>query len=133
MLEVGNTTSTAIAAGGNIPFTSVLYNTNNKTTFDSTNNALIINRPGIYNVGGSFIFAPTDEGTASITMFVNGVAVPTAISTFTATAGNIYTFTIPSKYIRTIKANTGSTVSITFVSSVAGTLSSANAFVYKVC
>ena len=63
-------------------------------------------------------------------MYVNGSASPTAISTFTAVAGNTYTFTIPSKYVRTVPSINGSTVPITFVVNAAGTLSSANAFVY---
>lgn len=130
MLEVGNTTSTALTAGAKIPFTTVFFNTNNRTSFDSTNNALVIRRRGLYKVGGSFVFTPTAAGTVTIQMFTNGNAQPTAVSTFTAVAGNTYTFTIPSKYIRTVSSSTGSTVPITFTVSAAGTLTSANAFVY---
>ena len=132
MLEVGNTTSTAVAANGKIPFTTVFFNTNNKTSFDSVNNSLNIRRPGIYNVGGSFVFTPTAAGTVSISMQVSGATSPTAVATFTADAGSTYTFNIPSKYIRTVASTAGS-VPITFVASAAGTLTSANAFVYKVC
>lgn len=130
MLEVGNTTATALTAGAKIPFTTVFFNTNNRTSFDSTNNALVIRRRGIYKVGGSFVFTPTAAGTVSIAMYVNGSASPTAVSTFTATAGNTYTFTIPSKYIRTVPSTSGNTVPITFVVSADGTLDSANAFVF---
>lgn len=130
MLEVGNTTATALTAGAKIPFSTVFFNTNNRTSFDSANNALVIRRRGIYKAGGSFVFTPTDAGEVSITMYVNGSAEPTAISTFTAVAGNTYTFTIPSKYIRTICSRCGNTVPITFVVSAAGTLISANAFVF---
>lgn len=130
MLEVGNTTAIALTANAKIPFTTVFFNTNNRTAFDSANNALVIKRRGIYKAGGSFVFTPTDAGEVSITMYVNGSAEPTAVSTFTAVAGNTYTFTIPSKYIRTICSGCGNTVPITFVVSAAGTLISANAFVY---
>lgn len=132
MLEVGNTSSTAIAAGGKIPFTTVFFDTNNKAFFDSANNSLNIRRPGIYNVGGSFVFTPTAAGPVTISMLVNGTASPTALATFTAVAGSTYTFNIPSRYIRTV-ASSGGSVPITFVASAAGTLTSANAFVYKVC
>lgn len=130
MLEVGNTTETALAANAKIPFTTVFFNTNNRTAFDSTNNALVIKRRGIYKAGGSFVFTPTAAGLVTISMFVNGSAVPTAVSSFTAVAGNTYTFTIPSKYIRTVSSNCGNTVPITFVVNADGTLNSANAFVF---
>lgn len=130
MLEVGNTTSTTLTAGATIPFTTVFFNTNNRTSFNSSTNALTIRRRGIYKAGGSFVFAPTAAGTVTIQMYVNGSSQPTAVSTFTAVAGNTYTFTIPSKYIRIVQSNSGSTVPITFTVSAAGTLTSANAFVY---
>lgn len=130
MLEVGNTTSTALTAGATIPFTTVFFNTNNRTAFNSSTNALTIKRRGIYKAGGSFVFTPTAAGTVTIQMYVNGTAQPTAVSTFTAVAGNTYTFTIPSKYIRVIPSGTSSTVPITFTVSADGTLTSANAFVY---
>lgn len=130
MLEVGNTTETALAANAKIPFTTVFFNTNNRTAFDSTNNALVIKRRGIYKAGGSFVFTPTAAGLVTISMFVNGSDVPTAVSSFTAVAGNTYTFTIPSKYIRTVSSNCGNTVPITFVVNADGTLNSANAFVF---
>jgi hypothetical protein len=130
MLEVGNTTATALTAGAKIPFTTVFFNTNSRTSFDSANNALLIKKRGVYKAGGNFVFTPTAAGVVSIAMYVNGSSVPTAISSFTATAGSAYTFTIPSKYIRTVPSTTGSTVPITFVVSGAGTLASANAFVY---
>lgn len=130
MLEVSNTTSTDLTSGAKIPFTNVLFNTNDRTSFDSANNALVIRKAGIYKVGGSFIFAPTEAGLTTISMFVNGEAVPTATSSFTAIAGSTYTFTIPSKYIKTVPSTTNSTVPITFVVNGAGTLSSANAYVF---
>lgn len=130
MLEVGNTTETALVANAKIPFTTVFFNTNNRIAFDSTNNALVIKRRGIYKAGGSFVFTPTAAGLVTISMFVNGSDVPTAVSSFTAVAGNTYTFTIPSKYIRTVSSNCGNTVPITFVVNADGTLNSANAFVF---
>ena len=130
MLEVGNTSTTALTANDKIPFKTVFFNTNNRTSFDSANNALVIKRRGIYKVGGSFVFTATNAGNVSISMYVNGVAKPTAVSTFTAIAGSTYTFTIPSKYIKAIPSVSGSTISITFVVSADGTLDSANAYVY---
>ena len=130
MLEVGNTTATALTAGAKIPFTTVFFNTNNRTSFDQANNAMLIKKRGVYKAGGSFVFTPTAAGIVSIAMYVNGSASPTAVSTFTATTGNTYTFTIPSKYIRTISSNCGNTVPITFVVNADGTLNSANAFVF---
>ena len=130
MLEVGNTTATVLAANEKIPFNTVFINTNNRTSFDQANNAMLIKKRGVYKAGGSFVFTPTAAGLASIAMYVNGSAVPTAVASFTAVAGNTYTFTIPSKYIRTVPSGVGNTVPITFVTSVDGTLVSANAFVY---
>ena len=130
MLEVGNTTAMVLAANEKIPFNTVFINTNNRTSFDQVNNAMLIKKRGVYKAGGSFVFTPTAAGLASIAMYVNGSAVPTAVASFTAVAGNTYTFTIPSKYIRTVPSGVGNTVPITFVTSVDGTLVSANAFVY---
>lgn len=132
MLEVGNTNEVALVAGSKIPFSTVFFNTNCKTAFDSANNSLNIRRPGIYNAGGSFVFTPTAAGPVTVQMFVNGVESPTALATFTAVAGSTYTFNIPSRYIRTA-ASTSGQVPITFTVSAAGTLEKANAFVYKVC
>ena len=130
MLEVGNTTATVLTANEKIPFNTVFINTNNRTSFDQANNAMLIKKRGVYKAGGSFVFTPTAAGLASIAMYVNGSAVPTAVASFTAVAGNTYTFTIPSKYIRTVPSGVGNTVPITFVVSADGTLDSANAYVY---
>lgn len=130
MLEVGNTTSTTLTANSVIPFTQVYLNTNNRTSFNSSSNALVIEKSGIYKVGGTFVFTPSVAGTANIYMYADGVAQPTAISSFTVANGQTYTFTIPSKYLNIINTRQVGTVPITFVVDTAGTLESANAFVY---
>lgn len=132
MLEVGNTaTSTTLTANSTIPFDKVFFNTNSRTSFNSTTNEMVIKKVGIYKVGGSFTFAPTTAGSVTVTMYVNGVAQPTAVSTIKTTAdAQTVTFVIPSKYLDIIPSNQNTTVPIKFVVSAAGVLSNANAFVY---
>lgn len=130
MLEVGNSTSVELQANQVIPFNTVFFNTNDRTFFDESKNALTIKKSGIYKVGGNFVFVPSANGIAKISMYVNGVEFPTAQSTQTVVSGNTYTFSIPSKYVKTIPYTNGSVVPITFVTNIGGTLNSANAYVY---
>jgi len=128
MLEVGNTTETQLTANQVIPFTTVSYDTNTDTHFDSTKNALTIDKSGYYVISGNFVFEPSGEGDASILLYVNGSEVPVSTATFTvgASAQKI-NFVIAPKVIKTIPTFADTSVPITFVVSTDGTLYNANA------
>lgn len=132
MIQVSNKTSTELIASATIPFNIVSQDTNNDTSYNSNTNSIEIQRGGYFNISGSFVFAPSASGDASIVMYVDGNSEPTAISTFTTTeADQKITFVIPSKIIRTISNRSNDTVPISFVTSVAGTLLSANVTVVR--
>lgn len=128
MLEVGNTTQVDLTANQVIPFTNVLYDTNNDSHFDSTSNAMMIDKSGYYIAKGNFTFAPTEAGDASVYLYINGSESPTVTATFTTSSANQkVSFVIPSKVIRTIPTFADTSVPVTFVVSTAGTLYNANA------
>ena len=127
MLEVGNNTETQLIASQAIPFTLVSYDTNLDSHFDSTKNALMIDRSGYYIISGNFTFAPTEEGDVSISLYVEGSEIPVSTATFTAGANEKYNFVISPKVIKTIPTFTDTSVPVTFIVSTAGTLYNANA------
>ena len=132
MLEVGTTTQVELTANQVIPFTTVLYDTNDDSHFDSTSNALTIDKSGYYTAKGIFTFAPTEAGDASVYLYINGSSSPTVTATFTTSAENQkVSFVIPSKVIRTIPTFADTSVPVTFVVSPAGTLYNANASLFR--
>lgn len=132
MLEIGNNTETELTIGQTVPFSTVYFDTNLDSHFESASNSMIIDKSGYYIVDGSFVFAPTVAGDASVYLYVNGEIEPSVTSTFTtAVANQKVTFTISDKVIKTIPTFSSSNVPIRFVVSVAGTLYNANALLTK--
>jgi len=129
MVEVGNNTSVSLTANQVIPFNTNTFDTNNRISFDQSTNSIVITKTGKYEVNGSFIFSPTNAGLVTITAYANGVAIPFDFSSFTATATDVYTFTLPQKLINVVTAQSGNVVRITFVTNAEGTLTNALASV----
>lgn len=127
MLQISNKTSTILTAGQVIPFNIVTPDTNNDASFDSVNNEILINRGGYYEICANIVFAPTTAGDSSIQMFVNEEEDPLATVTYTTSlATQKITFPISSRIIKTVTTQGNTDVSIKFITSVAGTLISAN-------
>lgn len=129
MVEVGNATSTNLTAGQTIPFTTNTLDTNDKIYFEQSTNSIVITKVGKYEVNGSFVFAPTDAGVASITAYANGIQIPFDIASVTSGANAVHTFTLPQKTINVIPSSSGNVVRVTFVTNVAGAMTNALASV----
>lgn len=129
MVEVANSTSTVLTAGQTIPFVVNTFDTNDKIHFEQSTNSIVITKVGKYEVNGSFVFAPTDAGVATITAYANGVQIPFDIASVTSGATAVHTFTLPQKIINVVQSSSGNVVRITFVTSVGGTLTNAVASV----
>lgn len=128
MLTVVNTTQTALTAGATIPPGNVKVKTNNDA---SLNGSVQIQRAGTFEVEAVFVFTPTAAGNVTAQMQANGVNVPGATATVTATAGGYITLPVMAT-VQTRQSATGATVPITWTINAAGTLQSATASVKRV-
>lgn len=124
MLQLINTTSSAVVAGGKIP-ASVDFNTNpNIVGYDPATNEIIFNQPGIYQVTATVVYTATAAGANTISAFssTSAAAVAGMISSFTTGAADeIATYTI-NKNVRIAPTYGGNRAQMNFVASGAGTV-----------
>ena len=72
MIQVYNNVNTAVTAGGTIPFSGSINRRGCTTLFDSPNTIQLEER-GTYYIMANFTYLPTEAGTVTISMVVNGV------------------------------------------------------------
>ena len=127
MIQAINTTSTALTAGQIIPLTQKIRK---GCTATLNSNAISLNAKGTYMVVVNADFTATAAGNAVLQLYDNGVAIPDAKSTATATAGGTVTqsfATLISVACPAIQNN------LTLTESIAGTLINASIIVTKIC
>lgn len=127
MLQAINTTSTALTAGQLIPLTQKLRKGCNATL---NSNTISLNDRGIYMVSVNADFTATAAGNTVLQLFNNGVAIPDAKSTVTATAGG----TVTQSFSTLIQVTCPAIMpNLTLTESAAGTLINASVVVTKIC
>lgn len=127
MLQAINTTNVALVANQLVPLTQKLRKGCNATL---SSNTIALNDKGIYMVSVNADFIATDAGDAVLQLFNNGVAIPEAKSTVTATAGG----TVTQSFTTLVQVNCPiTTTNLTLTESVAGTLINASVVVTRVC
>ena len=127
MLQAINTTNTSLVANQLIPLTQKIRK---GCTATLNSNTISLNAKGVYMVSVNVDFTATEAGNTTLQLFNNGVAIPDAKSTVTATAGG----TVTQSFTTLITVNSPAlTPNSTFTESVAGTLVNASVVVTKIC
>ncbi len=70
-----NATTTAFGTGSDVVAFDKVVNTNNDTTWDAVNNALIMREAGWYNTNCTVVLDGEDDGDAVLELLVNGDAL----------------------------------------------------------
>lgn len=122
MLQLINTISTPVVAGGKIP-ASVDFNTNqNMLGYDAATNEIIFREPGIYQVTAAIVYTPTAAGLNAIFAFssTNAAAVAGMTSSFEQSAATQTATYMITKNVR-IRPNAGGVhARMNFVAQAAG-------------
>lgn len=87
-------TPTGVSVDGVIPLGSLIRRYGCDIAMNG--NAINILSKGYYDVDASVTLTPTTAGTVTATLFLNGVAVPGATASATATAGSTVLLAFPS-------------------------------------
>lgn len=126
LIYVANNTSQAIAVGQNINFGSIVRRYGSNCMLSGGNVA--VEGQGYYDIDANVSFQAGAAGTATFTMYADGVAIPGAVATMTVASGSTYSVSIPA-IIRTFCCNASFiTVAVT---GVAGTVTNAAMAVRK--
>lgn len=88
-IYTANTTSNAISAGGTVPLGSVIRRYGNNCRLSG--NQIDLEGAGYYSVKGTVTLTGTVAGTAVVTLYKDGVAVPGAVASLTVAADTVYT------------------------------------------
>lgn len=124
MMQLINTASTAVTAGGTLP-ANLDFNSNETVLdFNSNTNEILFKQPGIYKVTANVVFEATAAGTNTISAYssTNGAAVPGLTSTVeTADATQTATYSLE-KDVRIAPSALGSYARMNLLSNVAGTM-----------
>lgn len=88
LIYASNTGSQSIAVGGNINFGSVVRKTGCNCYMSGGN--VIVRGEGYYKIDTNITFTAGASGTATIALYKDGIAIPGAVVSLTATADNIY-------------------------------------------
>lgn len=127
MLQAINTTTTSLVANQLIPLTQKIRK---GCTATLNSNTISLNAKGVYMVSVNADFTATEAGNTTLQLFNNGVAIPDAKSTVTATAGG----TVTQSFTTLITVNCPALMpNLTLTESVAGTLVNASVVVTKIC
>lgn len=127
MLQAINTTSTTLTAEQLIPLTQKIRK---GCTATLNSNTISLNCKGTYMVSVNADFTATAAGNTVLQLFNNGVAIPDAKSTVTATDGGTVTQSFTTLIQVTCPALTPN---LTLTESADGTLVNASVVVTKVC
>lgn len=134
MIQVYNNITTAVSAGGTIPFSGSINRRGCTTLFDSPS-TIKLEEIGSYYILANFTYIPTDAGTVTISMVINGVTSTINVSSsYASTAGSPINISIPA-IIRVNSSNNCPCVdnetTIRFIVNVAGNISNSNVVVTK--
>lgn len=133
MLEITNTATQTVAAGGTIEFTTATIRDRlGRIVYNTGTDAIVFNAPGIYRVEAIFNLADTSgtAANATIQMQANGAAVSGALAEVSVPA-NGFAQAVISKTFRVIPSAVGTRLAISFVSSTGATVNNAIADVFK--
>ena len=115
------TNATTVEADVNIPLT-VQYNTNGNTSYSSAADAILIKKPGFYDVEAQFVLTDVAAGDVSVQMFADGNPIPEAIATGTSSATtNFITLPLTDKF-RVVATSLPEHARLSFRTSVAATI-----------
>ena len=121
MISTVNSASTAVTAGSTVPLGSITRRFGNKKgcpcvpALDlSGNNSIIVRESGYYDIDITATFTVPTAGNVTLTVFVNGVAVPglTATTTVTTDSTQISTLNITAPDILVQCASVPATITI---------------------
>lgn len=127
MLQAINTTNTSLVANQLIPLTQKIRK---GCTATLNSNTISLNAKGTFMITVNADFTVTEAGNTTLQLFNNGVAIPDAKSTVTATAGG----TVTQSFTTLISVNCPALMpNLTLTESVAGTLVNASVVVTKIC
>lgn len=127
MLQAINTTNTSLVANQLIPLTQKIRK---GCTATLNSNTISLNAKGTFMITVNADFTVTEAGNTTLQLFNNGVAIPDAKSTVTATAGG----TVTQSFTTLITVNCPALMpNLTLTESVAGTLVNASVVVTKIC
>lgn len=126
VLYSANTNSQTVAINGIINFGTIIRRYGCNCNLSGGN--AVISGTGYYNIDTAFTFTASDAGTAVITLFNDGVAIPGATVSFTTAANSIYAVSIPAIIRQMCCCNSTITAIVT---GVAGTVNNASILVSK--
>lgn len=126
-LYSANILSQTLAVGDNISFGNIVRRFGNNINMSGGNVSL--QGAGYYDIDTEFTFTAGVAGTAVITLYKDGTAIPGAVASFTAAADSVYTASIPA-LVRTFCC-TQSTITAV-LTGVAGTVNNSSVKVVKV-
>lgn len=127
MLQAINTTNTSLVANQLIPLTQKIRK---GCTATLNSNTISLNAKGTFMITVNADFTVIEAGNTTLQLFNNGVAIPDAKSTVTATAGG----TVTQSFTTLISVNCPALMpNLTLTESVAGTLVNASVVVTKIC
>lgn len=89
----------------------------------------VISGNGYYDIDTNFVFTASAAGTATITLYVGGVAIPGATASFTTVADSTYAVSIPA-IVRETCCNNSTITAV--LSGVAGSMITSSIIVEKV-
>lgn len=85
--------TTTVGANTNIPLT-VVYNSNSNTAYSSSDDTVLVKKPGFYDIKGQFVLTDVAAGDVSIQLFADGEPIPEAVATGTSTGTTVF-ITLP--------------------------------------
>ena len=88
-----NTRSQTVANGGTINFGDIVRKFG--CNISLLNGAVITQGRGYYDIDTNIVFTATDAGTAVLTLYKDGVAIPGAVAQLTTAAASTYSVSIP--------------------------------------
>lgn len=133
MLEIINTTTQTVAAGGKVEFTSATIRDRlGRIVYNTASDSVVVNSPGIYRMDVVLNLANTTDAAivTTIQLQANGSAVAGAAAQVTVPATG-YAQAVISKTFRVIPAATGTRLALSLVSTTGATVDAAIADVFK--
>lgn len=121
LLYAANTTSQAVAVGGVINFGNIVRRYGCRCTISGGN--AIVRGSGYYDISTNNSFLAGGNGTVTLTLMQDGIAIPGGSTSMTVAAGSTYALTIPTTPVR-IMCDRESTITAV-ITGVAGTVTSA--------
>ena len=93
LLYVTTTGTTAVAANGLIPFSTIARRRG--CALDLENNSILLKKPGYYKVSGTITFTAPAAGVVSIQAQKSGTAIPGLLTGATVTTAATQVITLP--------------------------------------